>query len=259
MPDDGIATGRIDRHHRVRIRKSVEVLLFIVSGLWLWQHGPFWRLPVIAHGVVCVVITIGLFVIYQILVHTAKEQFLARKSATDATTPQQARTYQVPKRFGMLTIVFATAGIALVAAAFQALRIPKGASLMMLGFVAMVAIMQAIMDRVPRSASVIGGMVYAAVVVLLFALSEGARADQIVVALLGAIIFGALYGYIAGAFIAGLFMGADAVTKWWQDTGGLQDATTLRQSPWDDEPPETPAAAVGQIEPAKPRANSDFS
>lgn len=219
----------------VRIRKALELLVFGFAGTWFYLYGPVWSLPRVVREIFCAVITMSSFVIYRVAVHTAKEQFLAASAAIPREpTRVKSKVYHVPRRFGMLTIVFATLGIALLAALLQALEVPPQAAALLLGLLAIVAVMQAVMDRVPRSASILAGVIYAVAIVTFWTVNHSIRMDQLIISQLVAAVLGAVYGYVVGTVIAGLFMGGETLSRWWSESSPDESPdASARQSPWD--------------------------
>ena len=218
----------------IRLRKFTELLVFGIFGLLMYEYGPVWRLPRFVQYFFLAAITLAAFVLYRVSHHAIREQ--VRSGREPAAVPKflrDQRQYQVPQRFGLLTIGFATLGIALLAALFESVGMPQIATVLILGFLTVVAMLQGMLERVPRSASVLAGTLYALSIAAYVVWQNPAPAPQAVTIFLIAASLGPFFGYLAGAFIAGLFLAADALQNWWKEQAIVDTDPETRQSPWD--------------------------
>jgi hypothetical protein len=220
-------------NQRIRIRKISELIVFGMIGVLFHQLGPTWRYPRFIQYVLCIAVPLTAFVVYRAITHTARVQFEIGGPNARPTFLAKHKLYQVPRTFGLLTLVFATLGIAVFAAILQSLGVPLVLTMITLGFLAIVAVMQAVMDRVPRSASILAGVIYSVAICGYMIAMNPIPAVHAVALLLMVTLFGACYGYLAGAFIAGLFMGAESLRSWWRESAPSETKTETRQSPWD--------------------------
>ncbi len=222
------------RQQQIRLRKFTELLAFGIFGLLLYEYGPAWRLPRFVQYFFLAAITLTAFVLYRVSHHAIREHFRVEKEP--AAMPKflrEHRQYQVPRRFGLLTIGFATLGIALLAGLFESVGMPQIMTVLILGFLAVVAMLQGMLERVPRSASILAGTVYAMSIAAYVVWRNPIPAHQAVTLFFVAAILGPFFGYLAGAFIAGLFLAADALQNWWKEQAALDTDLETRQSPWD--------------------------
>ena len=122
------------------------------------------------------------------------------------------RTFKVPRRFGIRSIVFLTMVFALLSSALQSIGLATDVSLLILGFVGLVAFGQVFLNHVPRRVSAVIGI---AAAFTLSALGRGRFGP------LECLLGGAFAGYAVGAALGALFLFAGAVEHWWCNTGSV--------------------------------------
>lgn len=123
-------------------------------------------------------------------------------------TTKVKRTFAVPSRFGIRSIVFLTLVFALLSTGLKSTGLSDIASLVILGFVGLVAFAQVLLGKVPRRASIAIGIAAGFTII---AVTRPTLLDAIMCP-----ICGALAGYLVGAVLATLFLFAGAVEYWWQ-------------------------------------------
>jgi hypothetical protein len=121
----------------------------------------------------------------------------------------------MPRRFGIATLMIITAAIALLCGLLKTFGATPLTHLLILGFVAWVAVCQAVLFKgeEPRGASIVGGVVFGAIVALGSAgwqLSHGEVfptfiLDLVLNGVCGA-LFGGLWGYLVGCLFAAIFL-----------------------------------------------------
>jgi hypothetical protein len=139
-------------------------------------------------------------------------------------TNRARRVYAMPRRFGLGTILVATAVFAVLFAALEYTRARPWELIFYASFVATVALSQALLHHAPRWASILAGGVYLPLSIWLFG-SNGRRwgiprhfrfdprdGDVMQVLILAAVI-GLLIGYLGGALIAGVFLVSDYIVR----------------------------------------------
>jgi hypothetical protein len=229
---------------RLRIRQLAELLLLIAIAATFYRYGPTWRLPRWMHHLLIVVTPISLFVLYRIIVHTVERQFgsASESESTNESESEsqrrgadglQRKQYQVPRRFGIATMAVATTSIALVAGVLLSAGVPHEGVVVILGLISIVTVMQAVVDRVPRSASILAGMIYFTSIIGFQVWNSQRLGPQMAAALLAGIVLGSALGYVTGTAVAGLFLAADAMQTWWRGSHAPTANGEAKQSPWD--------------------------
>lgn len=124
------------------------------------------------------------------------------------------KTYLVPQRFGVGTIMLGTALFGLLFAVMKWLDAPVPLIVAVASFLSCVALGQVIFQRAPRLASaVIGAIFHPALAVAYIATDPVVDPSGVVAAVVGYAIFGALVGYITGGLIAGVFLVSDYILR----------------------------------------------
>lgn len=142
------------------------------------------------------------------LPETAWQQFLS-----PIFDPRYATgIYSVPRRFDLATIFVVTAAYSILLGGLSALDATPIIKTVIAVFVTVVAVAQAALAKVvhPRGTSIIAGAV--ATSVIMWILMLGLRGHFVFSFLFATIVgvpFGALFGYLAGAVVAGVFLVAD--------------------------------------------------
>ena len=135
------------------------------------------------------------------------------------------RHYQVPRRFGLRTILIVTALFAVMLNSIELTDVSPKLLIFYSSFMIVVGGAQVVFERTPRLASILAGAVF--LLILKFAarsfdvdlaeinvglfmglFSEG----QITYSLFYSLLFGALYGYLGGTLLAGLYLVLDKVS-----------------------------------------------
>jgi hypothetical protein len=156
------------------------------------------------------------------------------------------KTYAVPKRFGIGTLLVVIVAFSIFSALLRASMLPAFETLVLLAFVLMIAGLQFVFHVAPRRASMIGGGCF----LLAFASFEwltsaqtGRTPPPAEIAFWAAIlvIVGALFGYVTGSLIGMVFMLMAAANRFLgigAENIGLPDAVKLGSTQ-----PSTQAAA----------------
>lgn len=142
--------------------------------------------------------------------------------APSESEPHWGKTYSVPSRFGIGTIMIFTALLAVTLRAFDAMGAPRPVLVFVLGLMLVVGLAQAVLfaRKRPRFSSLIAGIAVCDLVYLAFmiaALFRGGSPRHIAqtIALMFLVIpltpLGAALGYVAGAALAGVFLVMDKV------------------------------------------------
>jgi len=149
--------------------------------------------------------------------------------------PSDARVavpYGVPRHFGIGTILIVTAAFAGLLGLLRWLGAPPLVVGFLVGFVSVVGLGQAVLfhGRRPRQASIVTGIACFAVfaaVTFIRSIREPGSAVLVVVMLVWAMLFGSLCGYLAGCFVAAVFMVMAAVDRL---LGRLRSKPTLTET-----------------------------
>jgi hypothetical protein len=131
-----------------------------------------------------------------------------------------AKLYSAPRRFDLYTLLVVMAAFSLLLGCLSGIGAPPAFSLVLAIFVVLVGLGQALLlgGRRPRLASMLVGLVCFALPFFVFALAAASSAGDIpaffvIAALLQTLIFGPLFGYIAGALIGGVFLLAEVFRR----------------------------------------------
>jgi hypothetical protein len=138
------------------------------------------------------------------------------KSSAGSLPAPRYKVYSAPRRFDLATIFVVTAAFSVLFASMSALRLPPLFSAGVAGFISLVGSSQALLFRGqrPRTASLIVGAVACSLLNLAAWMGSGFRAYATFQLWLGgiySIIGGAFLGYVAGAFVGGVFLVADVL------------------------------------------------
>ena len=121
-----------------------------------------------------------------------------------------AKTYAVPIRFGLGTILLATAMFAVFFAAMKWINAPVLFIVVLASYLACIALAQMIFQRAPRVASAATGVLFhLGFVVVMFWNDPSPTAGPVLRALFFYTCFGALFGYVTGSLIASVFLVTD--------------------------------------------------
>src|SRR5262245_9436745 len=121
------------------------------------------------------------------------------------------RTYSVPRRFGLATLLVATLAFSALSAVFRWLHLPVEVVLGTMCFIGIVSAAQFVLDKKPRLASAgAGSLCFLLISCLSMALDgEPIYPIDLVTWILGAIWFafwGAIVGYMTGTMIGSVFL-----------------------------------------------------
>ena len=134
--------------------------------------------------------------------------------------------YQVPRRFGLRSILVVTALFAATLSIIKWTASPIEPFIFYFSLVVVVGGAQVVFERKPRLASIVAGSMFVAVMkfsVIAFHLDLHAVDKGLFMGLLSegkviySLLFGALYGYLTGTLLAGLYLVLDAlqcVARW---------------------------------------------
>ncbi len=117
----------------------------------------------------------------------------------------------VPRRFGIGSIMVVTAAFALLFVILRAIGAPGATYALSMLFIVVIGLAQALLfgGENPRVASILAGAVsfpLISIVSMLFAPNGPLQVDRIVGAGLCSAVSGALWGYLTGALIGGVFL-----------------------------------------------------
>ncbi len=133
--------------------------------------------------------------------------------ATPAT-----KIYSAPRSFDLATIFVVTFAYSLLFAVMSFASFPPLMSLAVGAFITVVGVCQAVLfgGKYPRAASYLSGAVlYVAATIIMSVLApRGFRIEYLVLGIPMSIIFGAIFGYLAGVLVGGVFLVADHIRNW---------------------------------------------
>ncbi len=199
---------------RRQIQMAIESLSCVFAGLATFMFIPASRLFA-ERALVGMAVAAGCFMaLFQL---KFPEFFRQAMEGDDVAAhrdqqPASPRTFKVPRRFGIRSIVFLTMVFALLSSALQSIGLATDVSLLILGFVGLVAFGQVFLNHVPRRISAVVGI---AAAFTLSALGMGRFGP------LECLFGGAFAGYAVGAALGALFLFAGAVEHWWCYTEGV--------------------------------------
>ena len=121
------------------------------------------------------------------------------------------RTYSVPRRFGLATLLVATLAFSALSAVFRWLEWPAAVVLGIMGFIGIVSAAQFVFDRKPRLASAGVGSICALVLWCVSMIFDGQPMDGMDMAgwlfiAMWIAFWGAIAGYVTGTMIGGVFL-----------------------------------------------------
>jgi O-antigen/teichoic acid export membrane protein len=125
------------------------------------------------------------------------------------------KTYSVPQRFGLGTILLGTTFFAVFFAGMKQLDAPVAFIALSASFLACVAFAQMIFQRAPRIASAaIGSAFCLALTAFQFTrLAVGLEPAAFAASAFATTVCGALFGYIAGGLLASMFLVSDSILR----------------------------------------------
>jgi predicted phage tail protein len=138
----------------------------------------------------------------------AVEELERRGGRASREPPPAARVYQVPRRFGLGSLLVVTAFFCGLFAVMRFFRMPP----LMMGYfgaqIVAAGVMQFILPKSPRGASALTGAILLPVLTIAYiAYHDGTLGpDDLIESLFCTVTGGALLGYSAGVLIAGVFM-----------------------------------------------------
>lgn len=199
---------------RQQIRMTIESLVCVFAGLAAFLFVPAsWLLP--QRSLVGIVVAAGCFLaMFQI---KYPEFFREAMKGNDAASQEHTspRTFKVPSRFGIRSIVFLTLVFALLSSGLRSTGLATGFSMLILGFVGLVAFGQVIFSHVPRGISATAGIA-AGLTLSAFGIGKFGPLE--------CILGGGFAGYAVGAVLGALFLFAGAVEHWWCHRDGNDSA-----------------------------------
>ena len=128
--------------------------------------------------------------------------------------------YQVPRRFGLRSILAVTALFAATLSIIKWTAAPIEPFIFYFSLVVVVGAAQVVFERTPRVASILAGSTFVAMMkflVVAFHLDLHAVDKGLFMGLLSdgkviySLLFGALYGYLTGTLLAGLYLMLDTI------------------------------------------------
>lgn len=134
--------------------------------------------------------------------------------------------FQVPRRFGLRTVLVVTALFAAMLSILKWTEMSPDLFIFYFSLVIVVGGAQVVVERKPRLASILSGVAFVAIlkfVAVAFefdlhtinvGLFEGLFSEGLV---MYSLVFGALYGYLTGTLLAGLYLVLDAlqhISQW---------------------------------------------
>lgn len=119
------------------------------------------------------------------------------------------KVYSVPRRFGIGTLMGVALAFALLIATMQQLDAPPVVIVVNGTFLTLIGLLQAVMTKAPRWASTLAGALcfYGWYLWLIW---DG---DDHVCLFLSMLVGGAIYGYLGGTMVAGVFLVFDAIAQ----------------------------------------------
>lgn len=151
---------------------------------------------------------------------------LAVRMMADSVRSSRPKVYSAPRRFDLSTVLVITTGYALLFGALGAIfdesEYAAGVALLVGVFVTLVGVGQALLygGRKPRTASIVVGAVVTAPYVIgttMFFARRGMPAAFLPFSLIYSVVSGAIYGYLAGVLVGGVFMVADLIRRQFKD------------------------------------------
>ena len=131
--------------------------------------------------------------------------------------------YQVPRRFGLRTILVVTGSFAALLSAVQWTNTSLVDLILYASFVVVVAGSQIVLERSPRLASILAGACFLSILKIATLIIAGGLAEMINTGpFIGLFsegrfiflpLFGALLGYLAGTILAGLYLVIDTIQR----------------------------------------------
>lgn len=152
-------------------------------------------------------------------------------------------TFAVRERFGIGVVLLGTSYCAGLLVALRAINASPFLMFYVFGLIGLVAVAQAVGRSLatPRAVSVAAGALYTLACSFLIALASGYAVPPPGGALVITVMFGAGAGYVAGGFVASVFLVHDWMRATWgakrREREALSAAVGKRppESPWDDE------------------------
>ncbi|MGD9633382.1 MAG: hypothetical protein AB7G28_23655 [Pirellulales bacterium] len=146
---------------------------------------------------------------------------LVERILADSVRSSRPKVYSAPRRFDLSTIMVVTAGYAMlfggINAIFNESDQAAGAALMIGVFVTLVGIGQALLfgGRRPRTASIVVGMILTTLFMISTTMffSRGRSVAFLPFMLVYGVISGAIYGYLSGVLVGGVFLVADHLRR----------------------------------------------
>ncbi len=130
----------------------------------------------------------------------------------------QNQPYQVPRRFGIRTMLIVITGFGLMLSFVKWAHIPPVVVIFYASFVVVIGGAQIVFERSPRLGSMFAGALFLPLLKLaafvfdngLEPINSGPFTGLLAEGrLLYSVVFGALYGYLSGTMLAGLYLVAD--------------------------------------------------
>jgi putative addiction module component (TIGR02574 family) len=143
---------------------------------------------------------------------------IVERLMADCARSSGNQVYAVPRRFDLSTIFVVTIAFSLLFAGMRLLPFPPVASAIVGGYFALIGLGQAFLFRGnrPRTASMLVGALYYALLHFIFWQMSGPRAhpiSSVVISSVFVLIFGAVLGFVAGTLVGSVFMFADLLRR----------------------------------------------
>ena len=185
----------------------VVLVYCALSPLFYWSRVPIWMQALLIPSTTIVLFTI---------LHNGRRQFLKASSKSDAGS--QRGPYSVPRRFRLSTMIVVTTLFTMLCAFLKWTEIHVAGFVFITTLFGFVAILQFVLDKVPRTASILAGSVFLPVAIVIVYLANG-QLDHLTTVSIGELIIGgmvffllgAIVGYFVGALVAGIFLVIDGV------------------------------------------------
>ncbi len=203
-------------------RRVAEFTVLVAVSILFFMRGPFWHLPAFFRWVMALVAAGCVFLVYVGILGWSSRRRSRDQENGDSESDRSyvTRVFRVPRNFGVRTIVLATLGFAVLTSVLKSIEVSPTVMLIVLVFVTAICCMQMFMNKVPRFASALVGLVMGIVLATLYHqemrvyFSDAFRRDFELSMFFG-VFLGTLGGYATGALIAGIFLFTDAVIDWW--------------------------------------------
>ena len=157
----------------------------------------------------------------------ARVRHFRRPENNTAANAPNLQPYSAPRRFDLVAVFVVMAAFSLLLGGMGLLELPPVASLVIAGFVMLVGIGQALLfgGRKPRLAAVLVGTACYAITMFGMSMLDAPNHSPglLPVMLVQGVIWGPLFGYIAGGLVGGTFLVAALLRKAFHHLGAVEN------------------------------------